>query len=171
MLALQRLLRSMSKWSCGTDVLQTRQKKALRNKQQLTWAAIFFIHASWNQLGLCRSSLDLCFINTIRLSTLAIYLVQLNGWKASNQHTSAKFKGGAQKYKYHDSYLRDTIEGAAAISPREDKNACNMYDNVDWRPSGLESQLTAMISRPQILAKTCRRDPKNIDLSALAGIS
>ncbi len=67
---------------------------------------MFWIDVSWNKLGPCRSSLDLCFINAVRLSTWAIYKAQLNLWKASNRwfkhftperkmHTSAKFEGHA----------------------------------------------------------------------------
>ncbi len=39
---------------------------------------MFWIDVSWNELGPCRSSLDLCFISAVRLSAWAIYKVQLN---------------------------------------------------------------------------------------------
>ncbi len=62
---------------------------------------------NWNQLGPCRSRLDISFINAVRLSTWALYIVELNRWKASNRrfkhftlegkvHKSAKFKGRAK---------------------------------------------------------------------------
>ncbi len=54
-----------------------------------------------NQLGSCRLSLNICFINAGRLTTEAIHKVGLNSWNAHNRrfkHLTAKFKSRVQKW-------------------------------------------------------------------------
>ncbi len=92
-------------------VLEPARKKTLRNnRNKLGWpfsSFMFWIDESWNRLGPCRSSLDLCFINTVCLSNCAIYKVHLNSGRraigdfdilrrSAKMHMLAKFKRRAQ---------------------------------------------------------------------------
>ncbi len=56
---------------------------------------MFWIDVNWNQLGLCRSSLDLCFLNAVRLSTWAIYKDQFKSLDGE-QSVVLAFYAGAQ---------------------------------------------------------------------------
>ncbi len=61
----------------GTE-LQARQK-SIKKQAEINFSSfVFLVDVNWNQLGLRRISLGICFINAVRLSTWAIYKVQLN---------------------------------------------------------------------------------------------
>ncbi len=85
-------------------VLQARQKKNIKKQTEVLLerpfsSFMFWIDVSLNQLGPCRSLLDLCFINAVRLSTWTIYKSSLTVWKRAirrKMHTLFKFQGRAQ---------------------------------------------------------------------------
>ncbi len=64
----------MSNQFSGTE-LQARQK-SIKEQAEINFSSlVVWIDLNWNQLGTRRISLDICFINTVRLSTREIYKV------------------------------------------------------------------------------------------------